>query len=91
MDSLIQTLTDNAKYMPHGDDNNSSTSPCEVKCVGEQEMVISCVNSIREASEISGNSSNHENTINNKKTHSCLPDVVLAWTRCCSEANKDEL
>lgn len=80
--SVIQTLVENAKYMPQNNDNDNdsseSGSACESKCQTQQAGIVSCMSSIRDARE-KGNDSND--------TNACLAPSVAAWTECCARAN----
>mmetsp|Transcript_6003 Transcript_6003/g.8908 ORF Transcript_6003/g.8908 Transcript_6003/m.8908 type:complete len:86 (-) Transcript_6003:231-488(-) len=78
MSSIIETLVENAKYMPQGDENEPSA--CEVKCQTQQSALVDCMNSIRDKQE-SGSAED------NKHPNACLAPSVASWTACCSAAN----
>lgn len=80
--SIIDTLVDNAKYIPDAVDarNEKGLSPCEVKCKEQQAALVACMESIRQLSEdLKKTSANPE----------CLAPSVAAWTECCSKANSE--
>lgn len=78
---MIETLVENAKYMPQdGDDGaNNGPSVCEVECKSQQASLVSCMNAIRDAEE--------NDTSGTKGSNVCLAPSVAAWTECCALAN----
>ena len=85
--SLMETLMTNAQYIP----TDNKPSKCEEKCQLEQAALISCVNSIRDASVLpqydhdSDKASQSNST--DVKDSSCLRPVVASWTDCCTKVN----
>ena len=87
--SLSETLTKNAQFIP-----NDNKTKCEENCKSEQEALVSCLNSIRDASEISPQSHDSDESpksSNPQTENSCLLRMVSSWTECCSKANHQEL
>jgi hypothetical protein len=84
--SLIDTLVENAKYMPSPEDANAGKEPsaCELKCQAQQAALVSCMETIRQQNEESDSSSAKSNDANK-----CLAPSVAAWTDCCSKANHE--
>ncbi len=76
--SLIDTLIDNAKYIPNAQ-AFEEPSPCELKCKAQQTALVACMETIRQT-----NDSNSDQT---KVDSHCLVSSVSAWTECCSKAN----
>ena len=75
---------------------------CERLCSDQQRAVVACVNSLRDAAAgASGGSDYDDDGIDPATTNaaasptsatdanraSCLSGAVMAWTRCCEEAN----
>jgi len=85
--SLMETLKANAQYMP----TDNKPSKCEEMCRQEQEALVSCVNSIRDASaaRAQDHDSNEEShtTSTDRTDSSCLAPMVASWTICCTKAN----
>jgi len=81
---LIETLVENAKYMPQEDDASGSGQPskCEVECQPQQAALVACMNSIRDDRE-----NNRSDTDDNGNANACLAPSVAAWTECCTLAN----
>jgi len=78
--SVIETLVENAKYMPQEEgDGNGQASACETQCQPQQAALVACMNSIRDSKE-SGSS------VDENETNACLAPSIAAWTGCCSEA-----
>jgi hypothetical protein len=79
--STIETLVENAQYMPQGphDTATATPSPCEIHCQPQQTALVSCMNAIRDAKEQGGHGDGGEKGVN-----SCLMTTVAAWTECCS-------
>lgn len=80
--SIMETLIDNAKYMPQNVESDSSKpSACELKCEAEQLAIKDCVTSLQELTE-------EGKPHSSKGAKSCLTSAVSAWTKCCQEANE---
>ena len=80
---MIETLVENAKYMPqNGQDASSGPSLCEVECKSQQANLLSCMNIIRDARE-----SNPSSEAVAKNANACLAPSVASWTECCAKAN----
>lgn len=72
---------------------------CERLCSDQQRAVVACVNSLRDAAAgASGGSDYDDDGIDpaaaasptsaiDANRASCLSGAVMAWTRCCEEAN----
>jgi len=88
--SLMETLQTNAQYMP----TDNKPSKCEEMCRREQESLVSCVNSIRDASaaraQDHGSDAESHTTSTDRKDSSCLGPMVASWTVCCTKANSVE-
>jgi hypothetical protein len=81
-------------------DANVATA-CERLCSEQQRALVACVNSIRDAAGASGGGDHGDGGIEPTATNAaaalagaaantrafCLPGAVMAWTRCCEEAN----
>ena len=68
----------------------SASSECERLCSNQQRALVDCVDSIRRNNHSDGGTNNYDTsatatTMTAKTT--CLPEAVMAWTRCCEEAN----
>ena len=86
--SFMDQLIANAKMMPDSSESSSSPpspSPCEVKCVTEQDSLSVCIESIRSAREAEAKDDSTTSTSSNAQR--CLAPAVTAWTKCCSDAN----
>lgn len=55
---------------------SSASTACERLCFNQQRALVACVESIRR---------NHSDDDTTTKT--CLPEAVMAWTKCCEESN----
>lgn len=77
-------------------------SACEIQCKIEQNLLVSCVDSIRAAkassssdstsnSKESASSSGDNDEESSAETPACLPLAIAAWTKCCTEANDLQL
>ena len=81
--------------------NADVATACERLCSDQQRAVVACVNSLRDAAAgASGGSDYDDDGIDPATTAaasptsatdanraSCLSGAVMAWTRCCEEAN----
>lgn len=85
--SLIETLLDNANYMPSHDNDakNKEPSACEIKCQVQQAALVKCMASIQLQNEHTDDASKEDQRVDN----SCLAPAVAAWTDCCTKANDD--
>lgn len=88
--SLMETLKTNAQYIP----TDNKPSKCEEMCRLEQAALVSCVNSIRDAS-VSPQQDHHPNEASqtssiDRKDSSCLRPVVASWTDCCTRVNNTQ-
>jgi hypothetical protein len=76
---MTSLLVDNAKFVAKGaegdDDGSPSPTPCQLQCIPQQEILVKCVNNIRD---------------NNDGDKSCLTPALSAWTTCCAAANMAE-
>ena len=75
---MIETLVENSKYINQGQEADGP-SACETQCKSQQDALISCMDSIRDAKE-NGSSTD-------EKANACLAPSVASWTACCSKAN----
>ena len=79
--SIIDTLIDNAKYIPDPEAaGEGGTSACEVKCREQQAALVSCMESIRQQNEDSTSTTKSK----------CLAPAVSSWTECCAKANNED-
>ena len=60
----------------------SASSECERLCINQQRALVACVESIRR-----NHSDDDTTTKATTMTATCLPEAVMAWTKCCEEAN----
>jgi hypothetical protein len=81
---LVDTLVENAKYMPQANDNNGQPSKCETECQSQQTSLVTCMNLIRDAKEKVNDTSSNNNDVN-----PCLGPSIAAWTDCCTKASEN--
>ena len=70
---------------------------CERLCSDQQRAVVACVNSLRDAAAGASGGSDYDvdgidpaaspTSAIDANRASCLSGAVMAWTRCCEEAN----
>jgi hypothetical protein len=67
----------------------SASSECERLCSNQQRALVDCVDSIRRLHSDGGTNNDDTSATATTMTAntSCLPEAVMAWTRCCEEAN----
>lgn len=86
----MEMLAANAQVVGAAKPGDASNSQCAKQCQSQQAAIVSCIDSIRDARE----SNSAAPTEESDPTHAagkvgCLPPVVAAWTKCCSDANND--
>lgn len=76
---------------------NADVTECERQCSEQQRALVACVNSIRDAGASGGGDAEKTSGGGDNKTNSaaiaatqasCLSVAVMAWTRCCENANE---